>query len=943
MVDKLTHLKQLEAESIHIIREVAAEFDNPVMLYSIGKDSAVMLHLARKAFFPGKLPFPVMHVDTRWKFQEMYTFRDKMVEELGLDLITHVNPDGVAQGINPFTHGSAKHTDIMKTEGLKQALDKHGFDAAFGGARRDEEKSRAKERVYSFRDSKHRWDPKNQRPELWNVYNGNVNKGESIRVFPLSNWTELDIWQYIYLEGIPIVPLYFAAERDVIEKNGTLIMIDDDRILEHLSDEDKARIVKKKVRFRTLGCYPLTGAVESEAETLTDIIQEMLLTRTSERQGRVIDHDGAGSMEDKKNVRVISKGLSPMSHQSDLISEDILAYLGQHERKEMLRFLTCGNVDDGKSTLIGRLLHDSKMIYEDHLEAITRDSKKSGTTGDDIDLALLVDGLQAEREQGITIDVAYRYFSTAKRKFIIADTPGHEQYTRNMATGASTCDLAIILIDARYGVQTQTRRHSFIASLLGIKHIVVAVNKMDINGFDQSVFEQIKADYLKFAEGIAFKPSTMAFVPMSALKGDNVVNKSERSPWYTGQSLMEILETVEIANDRNYTDLRFPVQYVNRPNLNFRGFAGTLASGVVHKGDEVVVLPSGKSSRVKSIVTFDGELEHAGPGQAVTLTMEDEIDISRGDLLVHADNVPQVADAFDAMLVWMAEEPMLPGKKYDIKRATSYVPGSITSIVHRVDVNTLAEGPASSLQLNEIGRVKVSLDAAIALDGYDSNRTTGAFIVIDRLTNGTVAAGMIIAPPVNHGSATHHGKLAHVATEERAQRFGQQPATVLFSGLSGAGKSTLAYAVERKLFDMGRAVFVLDGQNLRHDLNKGLPQDRTGRTENWRRAAHVARQFNEAGLLTLAAFVAPDAEGREQAKALIGADRLLTVYVQASPLVCAERDPQGLYAAGGDNIPGESFPYDVPLNADLVIDTQALSLEDSVKQVLELLRQRGAI
>ncbi|MGL4271300.1 MAG: sulfate adenylyltransferase subunit CysN, partial [Pseudomonas paracarnis] len=451
-----------------------------------------------------------------------------------------------------------------------------------------------------------------------------------------------------------------------------------------------------------------------------------------------------------------------MSHQSDLISEDILAYLGQHERKEMLRFLTCGNVDDGKSTLIGRLLHDSKMIYEDHLEAITRDSKKSGTTGDDIDLALLVDGLQAEREQGITIDVAYRYFSTAKRKFIIADTPGHEQYTRNMATGASTCDLAIILIDARYGVQTQTRRHSYIASLLGIKHIVVAINKMDINGFDQSVFESIKADYLKFAEGIAFKPSTLAFVPMSALKGDNVVNKSERSPWYTGQSLMEILETVEIANDRNYTDLRFPVQYVNRPNLNFRGFAGTLASGIVHKGDEVVVLPSGKSSRVKSIVTFEGELEHAGPGQAVTLTMEDEIDISRGDLLVHADNVPQVTDAFDAMLVWMAEEPMLPGKKYDIKRATSYVPGSITSIVHRVDVNTLAEGPASSLQLNEIGRVKVSLDAAIALDGYDSNRTTGAFIVIDRLTNGTVAAGMIIAPPVGHGGAAQHGSLAHV-------------------------------------------------------------------------------------------------------------------------------------------------------------------------------------
>lgn len=631
-----------------------------------------------------------------------------------------------------------------------------------------------------------------------------------------------------------------------------------------------------------------------------------------------------------------------MSHQSDLIGQDILAYLAQHERKELLRFLTCGNVDDGKSTLIGRLLHDSKMIYEDHLEAITKDSKKVGTTGDDIDLALLVDGLQAEREQGITIDVAYRYFSTAKRKFIIADTPGHEQYTRNMATGASTCDLAIILIDARYGVQTQTKRHSFIASLLGIKHIVVAVNKMDLKGFDQGVFEQIKADYLAFADKINLRPTTLEFVPMSALKGDNVVNKSERSPWYTGQSLMEILETVEVAGDRNFDDLRFPVQYVNRPNLNFRGFAGTLASGIVRKGDEVMALPSGKTSKVKSIVTFEGELEHAGPGQAITLTLEDEIDVSRGDMLVHADSRPQVTDSFEAMLVWMGEEPMLPGKKYDIKRATSYVPGSIPSIVHRVDVNTLEQGAASELRLNEIGRVKVALDAPIALDGYEYNRTTGAFIIVDRLTNGTVGAGMIIADPVAHGGG-QHGRLAHVSTEERASRFGQQPATVLFSGLSGAGKSTLAYAVERKLFDMGRAVYVLDGQNLRHDLNKGLPQDRAGRAENWRRAAHVARQFNEAGMIALAAFVAPDAEGREQAKALIGSERVITVYVQASPQICAERDPQGLYAAGGDNIPGEGFPYDVPLDADLVIDTQAQSVEEGVKAVLDLLRSRGAI
>lgn len=632
-----------------------------------------------------------------------------------------------------------------------------------------------------------------------------------------------------------------------------------------------------------------------------------------------------------------------MSHQSELISQDILAYLAQHERKELLRFLTCGNVDDGKSTLIGRLLHDSKMIYEDHLEAITRDSKKVGTTGDEVDLALLVDGLQAEREQGITIDVAYRYFSTAKRKFIIADTPGHEQYTRNMATGASTCDLAIILIDARHGVQTQTRRHSYIATLLGIRHIVVAVNKMDLMNFDQAVFEKIKADYLAFAERLGMRPTTLHFVPLSALKGDNVVNRSERSPWYDGQSLMEILETVEIAGDRNLEDMRFPVQYVNRPNLNFRGFAGTLASGIVRKGDEIAALPSGKTSRIKSIVTYEGELEQAGPGQAITLTLEDEIDVSRGDMLVHADNRPLVTDSFEAMLVWMAEEPMLPGKKYDIKRATSYVPGSIPSIVHKVDVNTLEEGPASSLQLNEIARVKVSLDAPIALDGYAQNRTTGAFIVIDRLTNGSVGAGMIISEPLHGRHGAHHGALAHVSSEERAARFGQQPATVLFSGLSGAGKSTLAYAVERKLFDMGRAVYVLDGQNLRHDLNKGLPQDRAGRAENWRRAAHVARQFNEAGMIALAAFVAPDAEGREKARALIGPERLITVYVQASPQVCRERDPQGLYAAGGDNIPGESFPYDVPLDADLVIDTQSTTVEEGVRQVIELLRSRGAI
>ena len=631
-----------------------------------------------------------------------------------------------------------------------------------------------------------------------------------------------------------------------------------------------------------------------------------------------------------------------MSHQSELISQDILAYLAQHERKELLRFLTCGNVDDGKSTLIGRLLHDSKMIYEDHLETITRDSKKVGTTGDDIDLALLVDGLQAEREQGITIDVAYRYFSTTKRKFIIADTPGHEQYTRNMATGASTCDLAIILVDARHGVEDQTRRHSYIASLLGIRHLVVAINKMDLKDYDEKVYNEIKDDYLAFAKQINLDTSSLYFVPMSALKGDNVVNRSEHTHWYAGQTLMEILESVDVSGDLTDRAMRFPVQYVNRPNLNFRGFAGTLASGSLRKGDAITVLPSGKSSQIKSIVTFDGELEQAIAGQAITLTLEDEIDISRGDLIVSAQDTVRSSDHFEAMLVWMGEEPLLPGKRYDFKRATSYIPGNISAIEHRVDVNTLAQNTVSSLQLNEIGRVQISLDAPLALDDYQANRTTGAFIVIDRLTNITVGAGMIIAPN-NIPCPTRSIAKSRVSRDERTLRLGQQPVTVLFSGLSGAGKSTLAYAVERKLFDTGRAVYVLDGQNLRHDINKGLPLDRVGRSENWRRAAQVARQFNEAGLITLAAFVAPDAEGREQAKASIGKERLITVYVQASPQVCQERDPQGLYAAGEDNIPGESFPYDVPLDADLTINTQTSTVEEGVQQVLQLLREREII
>jgi len=492
-----------------------------------------------------------------------------------------------------------------------------------------------------------------------------------------------------------------------------------------------------------------------------------------------------------------------MSHQSDLISTDINAYLAQHERKELVRFLTCGNVDDGKSTLIGRLLHDSKMIYEDQLAAVLADSAKSGTTGaGKIDLALLVDGLQAEREQGITIDVAYRYFSTSTRKFIIADTPGHEQYTRNMATGASTCDLAIILIDARYGVQTQTKRHSFIASLLGIQHIVVAINKMDLVEYSEAKFEQIKADYLDFVKTLDLHD--ILFIPMSALDGDNVVNPSENMVWFTGKPLMEALNTIEIANDRNFTDARFPVQYVNRPNLDFRGFCGTVASGIFKKGDKITALPSGKSSTIKSIVTYNGELEQAFAPMAVTLTLDDEIDISRGDMLIGTQEfTPIVADKFKAHIVWMDEQSLNIGKQYAIKLATRSVFGSVSLIHHRIDVNTLEHHDANALQLNEIALCTVSVNAPVVFDNYKTHKGTGSFIIIDRLTNGTVGAGMIVGTDDNEN-------MQPVSIEERTARFSQIATAV---NLTGEKSVEIAYQLERKLFDNGHASTILETTN----------------------------------------------------------------------------------------------------------------------------------
>ena len=646
-----------------------------------------------------------------------------------------------------------------------------------------------------------------------------------------------------------------------------------------------------------------------------------------------------------------------MANSSDLIQSDINEYLAQHERKEILRFLTCGSVDDGKSTLIGRLLYDSKMIYEDQLDQINKTSKLSSdaTNEDGFDpakLADLTDGLEEEKEQGITIDVAYRFFSTSKRKFIIADTPGHIQYTRNMATGASTADLAIILIDARHdhGVMEQTKRHSFIASLLGIKHVLVAVNKMDLVDYDEKRFEEIKRDYKAFSARLDIPD--LHFIPMSALLGDNIVNRSENMPWYNGSTMMDFLETVNISSDRNFTDFRMPVQLVIRPDINFRGFAGTIASGIVRVGDEIMTLPSRKKSKVKEIVTHDGNLEEAFVPMSVTLTMEDEIDSSRGDMIVRPQNLPKLEQKFDAMLVWMADQAMVPGKQYLFKQTTKTVPGVIKTLQYEVDVNTMHSQAAPSLGLNQIGRVNIALNQPLAFDRYRSNRSTGAFIVIDRITNSTVAAGMILDRRTSENtgawwdeaptSETLTREVSKVTADERQDRYSQKPITVLFTGLPGAGKSTTAYGVERSLFDLGRSAVVLDGQNIRMGLNRDLNFSTDGRSENVRRVAEVSRLINRSGLISLISLVSPREIDRSRAAEVVGTENFIVVHLSAPAELCESRN-ESAKKRGPDELQESTFEYETPEKADLVLDTENMAPADCVAKVIEYLESREAI
>jgi bifunctional enzyme CysN/CysC len=633
-----------------------------------------------------------------------------------------------------------------------------------------------------------------------------------------------------------------------------------------------------------------------------------------------------------------------MAHVSDLIAEDIELYLRTHENKSLLRFITCGSVDDGKSTLIGRLLYESKMLFEDQLAQLEVDSKKVGTQAGDLDFALLVDGLSAEREQGITIDVAYRFFSTDKRKFIVADTPGHEQYTRNMFTGASTADVAIILIDARKGVLTQTRRHSYLVSLIGIHHVVLAINKLDMVGYSEEIYNRIDTEYRIFAREIGLQ--NIVTIPMSALKGDNITAPSTNTPWYHGETLMGYLENIKVEDPVEKSGIfRMPVQWVNRPNLDFRGFSGIVVRGSIQPGDSIRVLPSGRESRVARIVTSDGDLGLAVSGQSITLTLTDEIDISRGDIIAATDSPPGVADQFEVTVVWMSDEPMLPGRPYLLKIGTRTVTANISVLKYKVNVNTLEHVAVTKLELNEIGVCNLSCDQLIAFDPYKEDRDTGGFIMIDRLTNNTVGAGMLhfaLRRSQNiHWQAINVNKQAHAAIK------GQKPFILWFTGLSGSGKSTIANLVEKKLYSLGKHTYLLDGDNIRHGLNKDLGFTEVDRVENIRRIGEVAKLMVDAGQIVLVSFISPFRSERRMARELVEQGEFFEIFIDTPIHVAEERDPKGLYKKmrRGElkNFTGIDSPYEMPENAEIRIDTTIQIPEQAVEKIVSYLVAEGVL
>ncbi|MFQ3321076.1 MAG: bifunctional enzyme CysN/CysC [Candidatus Thalassarchaeaceae archaeon] len=624
-----------------------------------------------------------------------------------------------------------------------------------------------------------------------------------------------------------------------------------------------------------------------------------------------------------------------MSHTSKLISADIDLYLKTHQEKSLLRFITCGSVDDGKSTLIGRMLYESHMLFDDQLSLLESDSKKLGTQGSEIDFALLVDGLAAEREQGITIDVAYRFFSTDKRKYIVADTPGHEEYTRNMATGASTADIAIILVDAQHGILTQTRRHSFITSMVGVKKVLLAVNKLDLIDYSQEVYDKIVKEYNKFASN-ALDIEEITPIPISALMGDNVVNKSTNTPWYKGQTIMEYLENVKISNKNLDKPFRIPIQWVNRPSSDFRGFSGLIASGSIRVGDEVKIIPGGQSSTIETIITGDSEVTNASAGESITITLDDQIDVSRGDILVDKKNPCGEADQFQTRILWMHEDPMMPGRQYLLKSNTQSALLTLGKLKHRIDVNTLDNLPAKILEMNEIGICNISLDRQIAFDSYNNNQTMGGFILIDKFSNNTIGMGLIDF--ALRRSDNIHWQKMDISKESRAQQKLQIPKLIWFTGLSGSGKSSIANILEKKLHSLGKHTITLDGDNIRHGINRDLGFNEADRVENIRRVGEIAKLMLEGGLICIASFISPFESERHMARTLVSKNEFIEVFVDTPLHVCEKRDVKGLYAKARSgeipNFTGISSPFEKPLNPEIRIDTTVTSAEEAANQII---------
>ncbi len=816
----LSYLDRLEAEAIDVLRDAVAQAESPVLLHSIGKESSILVHLARKAFYPGALPFPLLHAESLWTFRELDAYWRELAEQPDIDLL------------------------VCPTAALEQALATHGFDVAISGARRDEPRS-----------PDLRFDPARQQPDLWRLHNGLKHAGESICVFPLASWIELDVWHYVYREQIPLAPLYFARERPVVERDGTLVLVDDDRLVLARGEEP----ITKNVRFPAVGGYPLLGAVQSNGTTLPEIIGE---TFPSIPQG-------AG----------------------------VATYLNERDAKSVVRVIACGSAGDGTSTLIGSLPRGSGALPD----------------------------------------------STPRRMLVVADTSEHEHRTRNLVSGASTADCALIVIDATNGALSRTQRHAFLAAVLGIRHAVIAVTKLDLVDFSEHVFRDLERAYSTVATELGLE--NVVCIPVSGLRGDNVVERSNATAWYSGPTLVEYLETVEIDRAETRSEFRLPMQWVSRPDDTFRGFAGTVVSGVVRPGDHVGIYPSGVKSSIARIVSSGNDLDVAESGQAVLLTLADDVAVARGAVIASVGAAPEVADRFEAMVFWLGDEPMLQGRTYVLRAGASVVDATITPLKYRVNLETLEHVPARQLDVNEVGVCAIELSQPIAFDPYTENRYTGSFILVDRLTYETVGAGLLRF--ALHRSSNIQWQELEIDKRTRAVAKHQRPCVLWLTGLSGAGKSTIANLVERKLQARGNHTYLLDGDNVRHGLNKDLGFADADRVENIRRVAEVAKLMVDAGLIVIVAFISPFASEREMARHLVEKNEFFEVFVDAPLALAEQRDPKGLYlkARRGElaNFTGIDSPYEPPDRPELRLDTNTLSPEDAADLVIALVEQRGVL